>query len=340
MTPKQGSRAFWVDEPGRGEILRRDLPPRQEHEVLVRTLFSGISRGTESLVFRGRVPASQYGTMRAPFQEGSFPGPVKYGYASVGDVIGADGEASRALLGRRVFSLYPHQDVYQLPASAVTELPQGLPPGRAVLAANMETAVNAVWDGRASAGDRIVVVGAGVVGLLIGWLCRQLPGTDVVAFDRNPRRAKAAEALGIAFRHGPPAAGAADLVFHASGSPAGLRSALEAAGVEGTVVEVSWYGDESVSLPLGEAFHSRRLLLRSSQVGRIPPGRSPRWDTRRRLALALSLLRDPALDVLVTGESDFEDLPAVMKRLSVGAGEELCHRIRYRPGRGGEEEDA
>ena len=320
--------------------MRRDLPPRQEREVLVRTLFSGISRGTESLVFRGRVPASQYGTMRAPFQEGRFPGPVKYGYANVGEVVEADGEAASALLGRNIFSLYPHQDVYQLPASAVTELPRGLPPGRAVLAANMETAVNAVWDGRASAGDRIVVVGAGAVGLLIGWLCRQIPGTEVVALDRNPRRAEAAAALGIAFRDGPPGTGTADLVFHASGSPAGLRSSLEAAGIEGTVVEVSWYGDESVSLPLGEAFHSRRLLLRSSQVGRIPPGRSPRWDTRRRIALALSLLRDPALDVLITGESDFEDLPAAMERLSAGAEDELCHRIRYRPVTSGKEEDA
>ena len=340
MTPKQGSRAFWIQEPGRGEILRRDLPPRQEDEVLVRTLFSGISRGTESLVFRGRVPASQHETMRAPFQEGSFPGPVKYGYASVGEVVEGDAGAAGALLGQRVFSLYPHQDVYHVPASAVTALPPGLPPARAVLAANMETAVNAVWDGGASAGDRIVVIGAGVVGLLIGWLCRQVPGTEVVGVDRNPRRTEAAEALGIAFRDEPPRGGAADLVFHASGSPAGLRSAIESAAVEGTIIEVSWYGDESVSLPLGEAFHSRRLLLRSSQVGRIPPGRSSRWDTRRRIALALSLLRDAALDVLISGESDFEELPTVMERLSTAPEEELCHRIRYRPDPGGEEEDA
>ena len=329
MAPKQGSRSFWVQEPGRGEILRRDLPPRQGDDILVRTLYSGISRGTESLVFRGRVPRSQHEAMRAPFQEGDFPAPVKYGYSSVGEVIEADGRAGRGLLGQRVFCLYPHQDLYLVPASAATRLSPLLPPGRAVLAANMETAVNAVWDGGASTGDRVVVIGAGVVGLLIAWLCRQIPGTEVVAVDRNADRAGAAATLGLGFRDEPPGDIGADLVFNASGSPAGLRSALGAAGVEGTVIEVSWYGDAPVSLPLGEVFHSRRLLLRSSQVGRIPAGRSPRWNPSRRLALALALLRDPALDVLISGESEFDDLPAVMTRLSTAPGEALCHRIRY-----------
>ena len=340
MAPKQGSRAFWVQEPGRGEILRRDLPPWQGGDILVRALYSGISRGTESLVFRGRVPRSQHEAMRAPFQEGDFPAPVKYGYSSVGEVIEAEGRAGRELLGRRVFCLYPHQDVYIVPASAATRLSPRLPPGRAILAANMETAVNAVWDGGPSTGDRVVVIGAGVVGLLIAWLCRQIPGTEVIAVDRNPDRVEAAVALGIGFRNEPPGDIGADLVFHASGNPAGLRGAIGAAGVEGSVVEVSWYGDSPVSLPLGEAFHSRRLLLRSSQVGRIPPGRSPRWNTSRRLALALSLLRDPDLDVLISGESDFEELPAVMTQLSTAPGEALCHRIRYPAALAHEEESA
>lgn len=339
MTPKQGSRAFWVQEPGRGEILRRDLPPRQGDDVTVRTLYSGISRGTESLVFRGRVPPSQHEVMRAPFQEGGFPAPVKYGYSSVGQVTEADGDGTGELLGRRVFALYPHQDVYRVPATAVTELPAGVPPGRAVLTANMETAVNAVWDGCAGPGDRIVIIGAGVVGLLIGWLCRRIPGTEVIAVDTNPRRAGAAAALGIGLRDQPPGTGTADLVFHASGNPAGLRVALDAAGLEATVVEVSWYGDGKVDLPLGEAFHSRRLVLRSSQVGRVPPGRAPRWDTQRRVTFALSLLRDPDLDVLISGESDFEELPAVMARLSTAPGNSLCHRIRYRPMSGNQWED-
>ena len=329
MTETNESRQFWIEEPGQGEILRRDLPPRQGDEVLVRTRFSGISRGTETLVFRGHVPRSQYVEMRAPFQEGSFPAPIKYGYSSVGEVLEAT-DSTLDLEGRPVFCLYPHQTLYQVPASAVTLLPPDLPPERAVLAANMETAVNAVWDGMPSAGDRVVIIGAGVIGLLIAWLCRRIPGTEVTAVDLNPSRKGLAAALNVALRTDAPRGADADLVFHASGSPTGLRSALETAGIEATVVEVSWYGDESVCLPLGETFHSRRLTIKSSQVGRLPPTRSPRWTTARRIQLALNLLRDPALDALITGESDFEDLPDAMARLSSDPGDELCHRIRYR----------
>jgi len=291
----------------------------------VGALFSGISRGTESLVFEGKVPPSEYVTMRAPFQEGTLPAPVKYGYSSVGRIE----EADAGMLGQTVFCLYPHQDVYSVPASAVTPLPAGLPPGRAVLAANMETAVNALWDSGASAGDRIVVIGAGVVGLLIAHLCSRLPGTELLAVDRNPSKARAAAALGIPFTVEPRASADADVVFHASGSPAGLRAALGMAGHEATILEASWFGDESVCLPLGQGFHSRRLTIRSSQVGQVPPSRAPRWDSARRMRLALSLLLDDRLDALITGESPFEELPAVMRRLARDPGAELCHRIRY-----------
>ena len=322
--------------------MQADLPPAQAGHVLVRAVYSGVSRGTESLVFTGRVPPSQRQAMRAPFQEGEFPGPVKYGYASVGKVeevepadtgqldrtAAADG-APADLVGRTVFCLYPHQDLYRVPASAVTPVPDGVPADRAVLAASLETAVNVAWDARPAAGDRIVVIGAGVVGLLAAWLCRQVPGADVTVVDVNPARASAARALGLAFEVEPPREPDADLVVHASGQPDGLRSALGAAGVEGAVVEASWYGSESVPLPLGEAFHSRRLTLRSSQVGRIPPDRAPRWSRARRLRLALDLLRASELDALITGESDFTDLPAVMVRLSRGPRATLCHRIRY-----------
>jgi threonine dehydrogenase-like Zn-dependent dehydrogenase len=295
-------------------------------------------------VFEGKVPPSEYVTMRAPFQEGTLPGPVKYGYSSVGiveeaDTGGSGGTGSgtggsgaghaRSLIGQTVFCLYPHQDVYHVPASSVTALPTGLPAGRAVLAANMETAVNALWDSGASAGDRIVVIGAGVVGLLIAHLCNRLPGAEVLVVDRNPSKAGAADALGIPFAVESRASEDADIVFHASGSPAGLRTALGLAGPEATIVEASWYGDESVCLPLGQGFHSRRLTIRSSQVGRLPPARAPRWDFARRMHLALSLLLDDRLDTLITGESPFEELPTVMRRLSREPAAELCHRVRY-----------
>jgi threonine dehydrogenase-like Zn-dependent dehydrogenase len=306
-----------------------ELGPRGADEVLVRALYSGISRGTEALVYRGEVPASQARAMRAPFQEGDFPGPVKYGYSNVGEVLEAPDGMMADLGGKQVFCLFPHQDLYTAPASAVTPLPPDLPGGRAVLAANMETAVNAVWDAAPMAGDTIVVIGGGVVGLLVAFLCARTPGARVTVVDPDRSRAPVAEGLGFAFAERAPAGAEADLVVHASGRPEGLAAALEIAGVEATIVELSWYGTRAVPLLLGEAFHSRRLTLRSSQVGRIPPARAPRWTHHRRMALALELLRDPRLDLLVTGESRFDELPAVMDRLARDAAGVLCHRIRY-----------
>jgi len=324
------TRQFWIRSPGRGEIVSAGLPPLGADEVLVRALYSGISRGTESLVFRGEVPVSQHHAMRAPFQEGDFPGPLKYGYSSVGEVLEAPARLA-TLVGRTVFCLYPHQDLYAVPARAVTVLPEWVPPERAVLAANLETAVNAVWDGGASTGDRIVVVGAGVVGLLVAWLCRQIPGTVVTVVDHDPSRATVARALGLGevLDRVPPDAGA-DLVVHASGAPEGMAAALGAAGVEATLLELSWYGSRAVPLPLGEDFHSGRITIRSSQVGRIPPLRAPRWTHARRIALALELLRDGRLDALISGESEFEALPEVMATLAHDGRGVLCHRIRYR----------
>lgn len=319
------ARSFWISAPGHGEIVSAELPRRQAGEVLVRTTCSGISRGTEALVFRGAVPPSQRAAMRAPFQEGEFPAPVKYGYSSVGVVE----EGPERLRGRTVFCLYPHQDRYCVPAAAVHLVPARVPPSRAVLAANMETAVNVVWDARPGPGDEIVVVGGGVVGLLVATLCRDLPGAQVTVVDPNRARAAVAVALGLEYSPDPPAGATADLVIHASGHPDGLRAALALAGREATIVEASWYGTAQVPLPLGEAFHARRLTIRSSQVGQVPPDRAPRWSRGRRLELALALLDDARLDALVTGESAFDELPAVMAMLAAQPGDTLCHRIRH-----------
>jgi hypothetical protein len=321
----QEAHAFWIVEPGRGEVRREILTPANLGEALVRTLFSGISRGTESLVFRGEVPGSEFQTMRAPFQVGEFPGPLKYGYSSVGVV--EDGPED--LLGRTVFCLYPHQTRYRVPAEALDPLPDGVPPGRAVLAANLETAVNALWDAAPRVGDHIAVIGAGTLGCLVAWLARRIPGCQVHLIDQNPRRSAIAAALGATFAAPGAAAPDADLVIHASGSPAGLALGLGLAGFEATVLELSWYGDREVALPLGEAFHRRRLTLRSSQVGSVATAQRARWDHRRRLRLALSLLTDPVLDLLINGEDVFDDLPAVQARLARDPADTLMHRIRY-----------
>jgi 2-desacetyl-2-hydroxyethyl bacteriochlorophyllide A dehydrogenase len=319
------ARAFWIVEPGRGELRRELLRPPTADDVVVRALFSGISRGTEALVFSGRVPRSEWARMRAPFQEGEFPGPVKYGYASVGRVECGPSHLS----GRIVFALYPHQTRYVVPAAAVSVVPVDVPPQRAVLAANLETALNGIWDARLHIGDRVVVIGGGTVGCLVAWLAARIPGCEVQLVDRNATRADSAKALGVSFAHVDDAMRDADVVIHASGSPEGLQLALDLAGVEATVVEMSWFGDRQVSLPLGGAFHSRRLTILSSQVGRVAPDQRARWDTRRRMALALSLLTDASLDVLVTGESPFDELPEVMAWLADAPGDVLCHRIRY-----------
>lgn len=329
--PDQATEAFWITAEGKGEILASNLGQAGQPGALegsepvleIQSLYSGISRGTESLVFSGQVPAEEYQRMRAPFQEGEFPFPVKYGYCNVGRVVAGDG----GRIGQTVFSLFPHQRRFRLPASAVVPLPDGVPPTRAVLAANMETAVNGLWDAAPRVGDRIAVVGLGVVGILIAWLASRIPGTRVTAIDINPDREPVARALGIPFAitddrddH--------DLVFHTSGHPDGLNRALSLAGMEARIVEMSWYGRRQAAVSLGGTFHSKRLTLVSSQVGQVSPGQRPRWSHRERLSLALSLLDQDALDVLISGESRFEDLPATMSRLAQSTGE-LCHRILY-----------
>ena len=319
------ARAFWVTAPGHGEIRSEALPEPAGGDVLVQALYSGVSRGTEALVFGGHIPSSEWTRMRAPFQAGEFPAPVKYGYASVGRVVRGPHE----LTGRTVFVLYPHQTRFVVPAAAVHVLPDGIPPARAVLAANLETALNGVWDARPHVGDRISVIGAGTVGCLAAWLASRIGGCEVELVDINSRRAAVATALGVRFAEPAAATRDADVVIHASGSPAGLELALQIAGDEATIVEMSWFGDQAVPLSLGGAFHARRLTIASSQVGRVAASQRPRWTTARRMQLALTLLDHAALDVLITGDDDFERLPEVMAKLARSPGDAICHRINY-----------
>jgi threonine dehydrogenase-like Zn-dependent dehydrogenase len=323
------ARAFWVTAPGAGEIRSAEIPEPGRGEVRIAALVSGISRGTEILVFQGRVPASERLRMRCPYQEGNFPAPVKYGYASVGVVEALGADVPTELLGSRVFCLYPHQDRYVVPTSAALPLPAAVPDARAVLTANMETAVNAHWDAGVRIGDRVSVVGAGVVGLLVGALAARIPGSTVELVDIDPRRAALAEAFGCRFALPEKARGESDVVFHASGSEAGLATALARAAFEAWVVELSWYGDKPVTVPLGEAFHAKRLRLVSSQVGSVATSRRARRSHRERLALALDLLADPVFDRLITGETRLDDLPDAMARLAAGPDGALCEVVRY-----------
>lgn len=319
------ARAFWLRTPGEGEIRTVDLADPGPGEVLVRTRWSGVSRGTETLVFRGGVPASQHEVMRAPFQDGDFPAPVKYGYLNVGVVE----HGPPALLGRDVFCLYPHQTRYVVPEHAVTPVPDDVPPARAVLAGTVETAVNALWDAGPLVGDRIAVVGGGMVGCCVAKVLAGFPAVRVQLVDPDPGRAAVAAALGVEFVSPEAAEGDCDLVVHTSATEAGLVRSLELLAPEGEVVELSWYGDQRISLPLGEFFHSRRLSVRSSQVGSVSAARRGRRDFADRMSVALRLLADPAFDALITGESRFEELPRVMSLLASGELPALCRRITY-----------
>src|SRR5690242_5039496 len=294
MSGEADAHAFWLRAPGVGEIRPVSLPEPRRDEVMVRTLRSGVSRGTETLVFRGGVPPGQYAAMRAPFQEGEFPGPVKYGYLSVGSVEQGPAE----LCGHTIFCLYPHQTAYVVPAGAVTVVPEDVPPSRAVLTGIAETAVNALWDATPLVGDRVTVVGAGMVGCCVARVLSEFPAVAVTLVDVDPSRADVAAALEVDFALPAEAAGDRDLVVHASASSAGLQRSLELLAPEGTVIDLSWYGDNEVRLSLGGAFHSRRLGIRASQVSSVSPVRSARRTSSDRLALALELLRDPAFDAL------------------------------------------
>ena len=324
------ARAYWLTAPGGGVVRPIPVPPPGADEGLFRTVHSAVSRGTEVLVFEGRVPVSQYATMRAPFQEGDFPGPVKYGYLNVGIVE----EGPAPLRGRLVFCLYPHQTRYVVPAAAVVVVPEGVPPERAVLAGTVETAVNALWDAAPLVGDRVAVVGAGMVGCCVARLLSGMPGVHTTLVDVDPTRAAVAAALGVDFALPADAAagpgnGAHDLVVHTSATAQGLQLSLSLLASEGEVLELSWYGDREVTIGLGGSFHSGRLAIRASQVGAVSPARRSRRTPADRLALALDLLQDPAFDSLVTGRSAFDELPATMARLSDGRSPAICHLITY-----------
>lgn len=320
------ARALWYARRGVVEQRSAPLRPPQPNEARVRTLFSGISRGTERLILNGLVPQSEWQRMRAPLQEGAFPFPVKYGYCATGIVE----DGPEALTGRTVFCLNPHQDMFIAPVEMLVPIPDDVPARRATLAANMETALNAHWDAGTAPGDRIVVVGAGIIGLLVASIASRLPGANVTVVDVAEERREIVESLGATFALPDGAPGDADVVFHTSASAAGLSTAIGCAGMEATLVELSWYGEKEVTIGLGGAFHSRRLKLISSQVGQVAASHRPRWTYRRRMEAALRLLAgQTVLDQLVAGEIAFADavtrLPQVLSDDATG----LAPIIRY-----------
>ncbi len=319
------AQALWYTGGGQAEIRQEELAPPAPGEVRVRAMFGALSRGTESLIFSGRVPPQEFERMRAPFMGGAFPFPVKYGYATVGRIDAGP----EALLGRLAFTLYPHQTLFNISAGSIILLPESVPPARAVLAANMETALNAVWNAAPGPADRIAIVGGGVVGLLVAFLCGQLPGAEVTLVDTNPARADIARALGVAFAAPAHAPTECDLVVHASGAAAGLETAITLAGDEASILELSWFGSGNVGVPLGGAFHSRELRLIASQVGHVARSHRPRWNYARRLTAATGLLSDARLDALLAPAVAFDELPERLPDILGPSSGVLCQLINY-----------
>lgn len=322
------ARALWTIAPGVAEIRTETLPARAPDQVLARMLASGISRGTERLVLAGKVPENQWGVMRCPLQAGDFPFPVKYGYSAVAHV--AEGPAD--LQGRRVFCLHPHQDFFLAPAAMCIPIPDAVPDTRAVLGANMETALNILWDAQALPGERTLVIGAGVVGLLVAYLLARIPAMAVTIIDPDASRRAIAEQFGVAFATPEAAPADQELIIHASANPAGLRQALQCAAFEARIIEASWFGAQEVALALGEAFHSRRLRLISSQVGAVAPAMRARRSFGQRMAQALGLLADPALEALIGPATPFQDLPQALPGLLnpvPGTPAPLCPLVTY-----------
>lgn len=326
MAEQGQASALWYAAPGRAEWRAETLPASATGHWRVRTLFSALSRGTESLVFHGKVPPGEYQRMRAPMMAGAFPFPVKYGYAAVGRVE----HGPKNAIGKAVFALHPHQDLFDVAPDQTALLPDGVPPLRAILAANMETALNTLWDSGVTAGQRIAVIGGGVVGLLTGALAARLPGAEVTLVDLEPQRAALAQTLGMGFAAPQAAPQDCDVVFHASGVGAGLNTAIACAGDEATVVEMSWYGEGQIPVALGGAFHSRRLTLKASQVGKVAPNMRPRWSYGRRLAMALNLLRDERFDALLEPPIQAAELPARLADILKPGGGVLCQPIAYK----------
>lgn len=324
-TSRRTATAYWTTGPEQGELRTEELPPLQPGEVLVRALYSGISKGTEMVVHNGNVPERVAEEMRAPRQEGEFPGPVKFGYLSVGVVE----EGPAEWLGQRVFCLNPHQDWYVVPVESLTRIPEDVPSRRAVLTGTVETAINGLWEAGPRIGDRVAVIGAGLVGGMVAALLRKFPLDRLQLIDLDPGRKALADAVNVDFTHPDQASSDCDIVFNCSASQEGLERSLQLVGDEGDVIEMSWFANRVVTLPLGEDFHARRLSIRASQVGVVARARRHRRTTADRLELAVGLLADPVFDAFLSGTSPFAELPAAVQALADGELDALCHVIEY-----------
>ncbi|MEN0004557.1 MAG: zinc-binding alcohol dehydrogenase [Bacteroidota bacterium] len=316
------SNALWHLSSSTSSLLSSAIPAPKEGQCLVKSEFSLISLGTERLVASGAVPVDLHQNMRVPYMEGSFELPVKYGYSLVGQVV----TQGYPLSGKKVHLMHPHQSYCIVEAEALTLIPEKVPIRRAVLASNLETAVNAVWDSQVQIGDRVLVVGFGMIGALTALLLQQIAGVEVYIAERLPQRRALAQQLDFQLLAEETDF---DITFHTSSSSSGLQMAIDRLGYEGTSVELSWYGTKEVSMQLGASFHQQRKRLIASQVGQVPGSKQNRWDYRRRKQLVFQLLQQEKFDQLLTHEISLSEAPALFGKLREGTLEGIGWTIKY-----------
>jgi len=303
--------SLWHISPTASELQSEKLATPTDNKLIIKSLYSLVSTGTERLVASGLVPPSMHQLMQVPSMGGDFNFPVKYGYSLVGKVV-----SKGDLEGRLVHLLHPHQNQLITDSSAISLLSKAIPAKRAALASNMETALNAVWDSGVSVGDKVVVCGFGMIGGLVARLLALMPAVEVVVLEKNAYRI--AQATKMGFTVNPSTLQNFDCSFHTSGSSVGLQTCIEAVGMEGKIIELSWYGTKSVQLQLGADFHYHRKQLISSQVGHVPFAKNARWDYARRKAVVWELLQNQVFDAHITDEVAFADGPAFFTDLRSG----------------------
>jgi threonine dehydrogenase-like Zn-dependent dehydrogenase len=320
------SHALWHRSASESEIITGDIRKEEGKELLVESFFSLVSIGTERTVALGMVPPEIREQMKVPYMEGSFSFPCKYGYSLVGKII----RGPAGLKNRFVHLMHPHQDMAWVHPSSVFPLPDGIPPRRAVLAGNMETAVNALWDSEISVGDSVLIAGFGIVGALIALLASCIPGVAIVVLETNEKRRSLAAKLGFDlfenFRTGNTPF---DAALNTTGDENALQICIDNTGFESQVTEVSFYGTKAVSVRMGGNFHISRKRIAVSQVSNLPLKKLARWDHLRRKQLVYNLLKDNRFDCLVENAVPFHDAPVLFKLIRSNAMHEISVLLTY-----------
>jgi 2-desacetyl-2-hydroxyethyl bacteriochlorophyllide A dehydrogenase len=286
-------RSLYFTAPHTIDVREEPLPALAAGQVLAQTLCSAISPGTEMLVYRGQVPTEMAVDETIAALGGQFRFPLKYGYSAVGRVLELGPGVDSAWQGRTVFAFNPHESHVIADIAQLFPLPDDVDAETALFLPNMETAVNFLLDGAPLIGERVAVLGQGVVGLLTTALLARCPLANLTTFDHYPLRRETSLALGAHVSLSPESSPAlqADLTYELSGSPAALDAAIALTGFDGRIVVGSWYGQKRAALDLGGRFHRSRIRLISSQVSTLTPALSGRWDKARRLQVAWAMLR-------------------------------------------------